>query len=57
MVKVGTGGRLRIQYVLNDPSLIGQVVTVKGWAKTARVQGAGRFAFIELNDGSTVDCL
>jgi asparaginyl-tRNA synthetase len=31
----------------------GQTVTVKGWGKTLREAGAGAFAFLELNDGST----
>lgn len=31
---------------------IGDTITVCGWAKTIREQGGGRFAFIELNDGS-----
>jgi asparaginyl-tRNA synthetase len=53
-VVYGTGGRYRIDYLLRNPELIGQVVVVKGWAKTARVQGGGEFAFIELNDGSSV---
>ena len=53
-VVYGTGGRYRIDYVLRTPDLIGKIITVKGWAKTARVQGNGDFAFIELNDGSSV---
>lgn len=32
-------------------------VTVCGWARTIRIQGAGTFAFIELNDGSTFQSL
>ncbi|CAH0515781.1 unnamed protein product [Peronospora belbahrii] len=32
--------------------LEGNALTVKGWAKTLRVAGAGAFAFLELNDGS-----
>jgi len=31
---------------------IDQTVTVCGWVKTLRLQGGGRFAFVELNDGS-----
>jgi asparaginyl-tRNA synthetase len=27
-------------------------VTVGGWARTVRVQGGGKLAFVELNDGS-----
>lgn len=48
--------RTRIKEILNSPdqgiSLIGQSVNVKGWIRTVRNQKA--FAFIELNDGSTV---
>lgn len=54
VVQYGTGARLRVDYVLNTPELVGTVVTVKGWGKTARIQGNGSFAFIELNDGSNV---
>jgi asparaginyl-tRNA synthetase len=35
-----------------QPSLVGQEVTVKGWVRTARNQKT--FAFIEINDGSTL---
>jgi asparaginyl-tRNA synthetase len=35
-----------------QPSLIGQEVTVKGWVRTTRNQKT--FTFIELNDGSTL---
>jgi asparaginyl-tRNA synthetase len=27
---------------------------VGGWVRTIRIQGGGKFAFVELNDGSTV---
>jgi asparaginyl-tRNA synthetase len=57
VVKEGSGRRLRVQYVLKDSSLVGQVVTVKGWAKTVRIQGNGTFAFVEVNDGSCVSNL
>lgn len=33
-------------------ALIGKSVVVAGWARTIREQGGGRFAFVELNDGS-----
>ncbi|KAL5720538.1 asparagine--tRNA ligase [Ranunculus cassubicifolius] len=33
-------------------SLSGQRITVAGWVKTGREQGKGKFAFLELNDGS-----
>lgn len=36
----------------NMPSLVGQEVTVKGWVRTVRNQKT--FAFIEVNDGSTL---
>ncbi len=35
-----------------QPSLIGQEVTIKGWVRTVRNQKT--FAFIEINDGSTL---
>jgi len=36
---------------------IGQVVRIGGWQKTSRLQGGGRFLFIELNDGSCLSNL
>lgn len=57
IVPFGTGGRHRVEYVLSTPELVGQIITVKGWAKTARIQGKGAFAFIALTDGSTVKTL
>jgi len=53
-IPFGTGARYRVDYVLSSPELIGQVITVKGWAKTVRKQGGGAFAFVELNDGSNI---
>ena len=53
LVKAGSGGRLRIGWVLAHEELVGQVIEVRGWVKTTRVQGGGRFAFLEVNDGST----
>jgi asparaginyl-tRNA synthetase len=48
--------RMRIKQLKHpnpeQPSLVGQEVTVKGWVRTARNQKT--FAFIELNDGSTL---
>lgn len=38
-----------------QPSLIGQELTVKGWVRTVRNQKT--FAFIEINDGSTLSNL
>eukprot|EP01057_Protomagalhaensia_wolfi_P004752 Protomagalhaensia_wolfi_Nauph_80__4751@NODE_493_length_2438_cov_82_308462_g371_i0_p1_GENE_NODE_493_length_2438_cov_82_308462_g371_i0NODE_493_length_2438_cov_82_308462_g371_i0_p1_ORF_typecomplete_len510_score140_24tRNAsynt_2/PF00152_20/1e95tRNA_anticodon/PF01336_25/1_2e06tRNA_anticodon/PF01336_25/4_9e03tRNAsynt_2d/PF01409_20/96tRNAsynt_2d/PF01409_20/0_012_NODE_493_length_2438_cov_82_308462_g371_i0481577 len=48
----GCGGRLRISAVLADENLVGQTVTVCGWSKTVRKQGAG-LCFVALSDGST----
>lgn len=36
----------------DDPSLVGQEVTIHGWVRTVRNQKT--FAFIEVNDGSTL---
>jgi len=45
--------RVLIKKMLKHPaSFIGTQVVVCGWARTIREQGGGRFAFIELNDGS-----
>jgi asparaginyl-tRNA synthetase len=51
-VVYGTGGRYRLDYVLRTTELVGKVIKVAGWAKTSR--STGKFAFIMLNDGSTV---
>lgn len=48
----GTGGRYRIDYVHRATELIGKVIRVAGWAKTSR--SSGKFAFIQVNDGSSV---
>jgi len=46
--------RLSIKKVIKEGrALIGQTVVICGWARTIREQGGGRFAFIELNDGSS----
>jgi asparaginyl-tRNA synthetase len=45
--------RVKIKHL--NPSLIGQTVTICGWARTVREQKS--FAFIELNDGSTLSNL
>ncbi|KAL6052360.1 Asparagine--tRNA ligase, variant 2 [Balamuthia mandrillaris] len=54
-------GRLVIKEILGrkdkGEKLIGQVITVAGWVRTMRVQGKGAFAFVELNDGSTLQGL
>ncbi|MBM3193540.1 MAG: asparagine--tRNA ligase [Chlamydiae bacterium] len=44
--------RIKIKELKTDSSLIDQEVTVKGWVRTLRLQKA--FAFMEVNDGSTV---
>lgn len=45
--------RVRVKELLaRGLELEGEVVTVKGWAKTLREAGAGAFAFLEINDGS-----
>ncbi|CAK4649039.1 hypothetical protein LEN26_012815 [Aphanomyces euteiches] len=45
--------RVRVKELLGAGlALVGQSVTVKGWAKTLREAGAGAFCFLELNDGS-----
>jgi hypothetical protein len=50
------GGRIRVSALLASDAdkWIGKLVTVGGWVKTLRVQGGGDFAFVELNDGSTI---
>lgn len=53
----GFMGRVMIKDLLEGSegmvgTMGGQEVRVCGWARTMRVQGAGSFAFIELNDGS-----
>jgi hypothetical protein len=50
------GGRIRVGALLASDAekWVGKVVTVGGWIKTLRVQGGGEFAFVELNDGSTI---
>ncbi|DAZ98537.1 TPA: hypothetical protein N0F65_007036 [Lagenidium giganteum] len=46
--------RIRVKELLEaGVKLDGQTVNVKGWGKTLREAGAGAFAFLELNDGST----
>ncbi|KAL5724112.1 asparagine--tRNA ligase [Ranunculus cassubicifolius] len=48
--------RVLIKSIISLPdggaSLSGQRFTVGGWVKTGREQGKGKFAFLELNDGS-----
>jgi asparaginyl-tRNA synthetase len=40
------------EFLKLEESTAGTTVTVKGWVRTLREQGGGRFAFVELNDGS-----
>ena len=47
--------RTKIRKVKEDPSHVGQTVTVKGWVRTVRAQKT--FTFIEVNDGSTLSNL
>ena len=47
---------MRVKEFLSlEESAVGSMVTVKGWIRTMREQGGGRFAFAELNDGSSVN--
>ena len=58
LAKEGFLGRTPIQEILKaGHAAVGANVTVCGWARTIRIQGAGTFAFIELNDGSTFQSL
>lgn len=47
--------RTKIRSIKENASLIGQTVIVKGWVRTVREQK--NFAFIEVNDGSTLSNL
>ena len=38
-------------------SQIGRTLRVGGWVKTGREAGAGAFAFLEVNDGSSFESL
>jgi len=44
--------RTKIKQLKKNPALIGTQVTIKGWVRTIRDQKT--FAFIEVNDGSTL---
>lgn len=44
--------RTKIKQLKNNPSIVGSVLTIKGWVRTVRDQKT--FAFIEINDGSTL---
>lgn len=41
-----------VKILKKGTELVGQTVTVSGWARTIRKQGGGRYTFVELNDGS-----
>eukprot|EP00270_Netrium_digitus_P005695 TRINITY_DN1761_c0_g1_i2.p1 TRINITY_DN1761_c0_g1~~TRINITY_DN1761_c0_g1_i2.p1 ORF type:complete len:602 (+),score=220.12 TRINITY_DN1761_c0_g1_i2:164-1969(+) len=49
-------GRTVIKSILSSAdgglALVGRKLKIGGWVKTGREQGAGKFAFLELNDGS-----
>ena len=47
--------RKKIRRIKEDSSLLNESVQVKGWVRTVRNQK--KFAFIELNDGSTLSNL
>jgi lysyl-tRNA synthetase class II len=56
-IKVSSfGARIRVSALLAQDAekWIGKLVTVGGWVKTMRIQGGGDFAFVELNDGSSI---
>ena len=56
-IKVSSfGARIRISALLSQDAekWIGKLITVGGWVKTMRIQGGGDFAFVELNDGSSI---
>ncbi len=54
-LKNTTQRRIKVAVIKSNPALIDQEVTVKGWVRTLRLQKS--FAFLELNDGSTVSNL
>lgn len=53
-IDMSTVGRVKVKKILeaNEASIIGQVVKVQGWVRTVRDQK--KFAFIEINDGSSL---
>eukprot|EP00742_Colponemidia_sp_Colp-10_P001824 GILJ01001950.1.p1 GENE.GILJ01001950.1~~GILJ01001950.1.p1 ORF type:complete len:765 (-),score=137.11 GILJ01001950.1:78-2129(-) len=57
--KTSWGGRTRVKAILGvneGLDWVGQVITVNGWAKTTRAQGA-TLLFIQVNDGSCLSSL
>ncbi len=58
LLKEGFLGRTPIKEILKaGHEAVDTEVSVCGWARTIRIQGAGTFAFIELNDGSSFQSL
>lgn len=49
--------RIRIKEALTVNRCCNQTIAVAGWARTIRSAGKGKLLFVELNDGSTVQCL
>ena len=45
-----------VKKLLNDPSLIGQPITVRGWVRTRRDSKAG-ISFVAISDGSCFDVI
>lgn len=52
MVETAQKQRIKIKALRQSPDWEGQTVTLKGWVRTVRAQK--NFAFVELNDGSSV---
>lgn len=50
------GGRIKVSALVSADAnkWIDKTIIVGGWVKTLRVQGGGDFAFVELNDGSSI---
>ena len=44
--------RVKVKKIIEGDDVLGKVVVVKGWVRTVRDQK--KFAFIEINDGSTL---
>lgn len=54
-INIAVQRRLKVAAVKSDPTLINSEISIKGWVRTIRLQKS--FAFLELNDGSTVSNL
>lgn len=54
-------GKTPVNTIIGGPdsgrSLIGRTLRVGGWVKTGRQAGAGAFWFLQVNDGSSFDCI